>query len=134
MAKVSKQKLVRTTLDGALSAHTYTIKSCKGSANDNAGFLPCFPQPPVDQDCNGSSRLTYPYEVDIYVVIIGPHRPQPLWGRILTRMGSSSVSLTVATEYHRRLPLRHRVLTWVDSVLFEVQPWSVFVLRPFGIG
>ena len=53
---------------GFLTAFDYTLEYCEGSANGNADFLSCFPEPATKHDRSGPSSLNPVEDGDIFLI------------------------------------------------------------------
>lgn len=68
MSEIGEHNLCTQRCLGFLSAYTYTLEYCKGSANANVGFFSRSPLPATEQDRTGADRLIDPDGVAVYIV------------------------------------------------------------------
>ena len=63
-----RNQTAHPTLDGILSAYNFRISYRRGQENANADFLSRLPLPSIEEDISGSSAITDPDDLGVYLI------------------------------------------------------------------
>ena len=139
-----------------LSAYNYRLSYRRGRDNANADFLSRLPIPPTTEDISGSSALTDPDDLGVYLIracgYTSPSCPVPGVG-----LGGPTPPSTIGTAWHHLptsalgelpltqddfrthrapMPLRRRARPTVDAPVYTIGPYPAYAiddqLKPSG--